>query len=92
MWSWHVTERILDPQGFAYGTNTPYLFLIYSILTEIGLFLIGFYLLKTHVRDWVAWMFIIGAALLFILMFIFKDMPPFVYYVLTLVMSVALLV
>jgi hypothetical protein len=92
LWSWHVTERMLDPQGFADGTNTPYLFLIYSVLTQIGLFLIGFYLLKAHIKDWVAWMFIIGSAVLFILMIIFRDMPPFVYYVLTLVMSVAFLV
>ena len=45
--SWVVAERIISPEKFANGTNTPYLFAIYSILTQVGLFLFGFLLLKT---------------------------------------------
>jgi hypothetical protein len=91
LWSWSVTERIISPEGFVTGNNTPYLFLIYSILTQVGLFLIGFFMLKTAVANWLGWMFIIGSLLLFILMGIFRDMPPFVYYVLTLVLAISLL-
>jgi hypothetical protein len=88
LWSWHITERFLDPEGFANGTNTPYLFLIYSVLTQAGLVLVGWFLLKTPLANWMGWMFILGSVLLFILMVIFKDMPPLSYYILTLVFSV----
>jgi hypothetical protein len=92
LWSWHVTERIIDPQGFAEGTNTPYLFLIYSVLTQVGLLLLGLFLWKSFVPHWISWMLIIGSGLIFILLVIFKDMPPFVYYVLTIILAVTLLI
>lgn len=89
-WCWHVTERIIKPEAFANGTHTPYLFLVYSLLTQIGLVLIGILLLRSDVVNWVGWMFIIGSGAFFLLMVIFKDMPPFVYYVMTLIASVVL--
>ncbi len=92
LWSWHVTERFLHPEGFANGTNTPFLFLIYSVFTQAGLALMGWYLLKIPLANWIGWMFILGSVLLFILMVIFKDMPPFTYYLITLVFSIVLYV
>ena len=92
LWSWVVAERIISPEKFANGTNTPYLFAIYSILTQVGLFLFGFFLLKTTFVNWVGWMFMLGSGTLFILMVIFKDMPPVVYYLLTLTLSVVLII
>ncbi|MGW8315806.1 MAG: hypothetical protein ACWGNV_09425 [Bacteroidales bacterium] len=90
LWTWHVTERILHPEGFAKGTNTPYLFWVYSMLTQIGLFLAGWFLLRMPLANWPGWMLIAGSVLLFILMVVFKDMPPFVYYLLTLVLAITL--
>jgi hypothetical protein len=92
LWSWHVTERLISPEQFARGTNTPYLFAIYSVLTQAGLFLLGVILFKTAMANWVSWMFMTGSVLLFILMVILKDMPPFVYYILTLILSVVLFI
>lgn len=91
LWSWLVTERIISPEKFANGTNTPYLFAIYSIFMQVGLFLFGFLLLKTTLVNWVSWVFMLGSSTLFILMVIFKDMPPFVYYLLTLTLSVVMI-
>lgn len=91
LWTWHVTERIIHPEGFARGNLTPYLFLAYSLLTQAGLLIIGYVMIRSNMISWVGWMFLIGSASLFVLMVIFKDMPPFVYYLLTLVFSVALL-
>jgi hypothetical protein len=90
LWCWIVIERIINPEDFAYGRNTPFLFPAYSLLTQLGLVFIGIMLLKSSMANWIAWMFIIGSAILFLLMVIFKDMPPFVYYVLTIVAAVAL--
>lgn len=92
LWSWHVAERISNPEGFARGTNTPYLFVIYSVLTQIGLIFVGILLLNTFLANWVGWMFIIGGTLLFILMVIFRDMPPFAYYMITVITAVVLFV
>jgi hypothetical protein len=90
LWCWHLWERIVQPEAFAKGLHTPYLFLLYSMLTQAGLVLVGILLLKSPVVNWVGWMFIIGAGVFFLLMLIFKDMPPFVYYVLTMIASVVL--
>lgn len=90
LWTWHVTERIIHPVGFVNGTNTPHLFLVYSLLTQVGLALAGWFLLRMPVPDWPGWMLIFGSAILFILMLVFKDMPPFVYYLLTLVLAITL--
>jgi len=90
LWCIHITERIIDPSGFAHGSNTPYLFLVYSIFTIIGLLLFGILLLKTSLGSWTGWMFIAGSIIILGLMVLFKDMPPFVYYLLTLIFSFAL--
>lgn len=91
LWSWHCVERMISPEGFAYGTLTPGLFLIYSILTQAGLMVFGILLLGTDLPGWTGWMLIAGTALISVLMIIFKDMPPFVYYVFTLVLAIKLL-
>jgi hypothetical protein len=90
LWSWHVVERIVSPEGFASGNNTPYLFVIYSILTQFGLILLGIFLLNTEIKKWVGVMFIAGGAVLFLLMVVFKDMPPFAYYILTMIAAVVI--
>jgi 4-hydroxybenzoate polyprenyltransferase len=53
--------------------------------------LIGFLLLHTGFPAWAAWSLIGGSLLFFILYVIFKDMPPFVHYVLGLILGVVLL-
>lgn len=92
LWSWHVIERIISPEGFARGTNTPFLFVLYSILTQFGLILLGIFLLYSNYSNWVGKAMIAGISLLFILMLIFKDMPPFVYYIFTMILAVVLIV
>jgi hypothetical protein len=72
------------------GINTTYIFLLYSLLTQVGLVLVGIILLRSGIANWVGWMFIIGSAAFFLLMVIFRDMPPFVYYVLTMIAAVTL--
>ena len=88
LWCWHVWERAVGPESFVSGTNTPYLFGLYSMLTQIGLILVGIAVLRSDLANWVGWMFVIGSSTFLILMLIFKDMPPFVYHVLTLTAAV----
>jgi hypothetical protein len=91
LWSWHCVERLISPEGFVNGTLTPGLFLVYSLFTQAGLILFGILLLGTDLASWTGWMLILGMALLSVLMIIFKDMPPFVYYVFTLILAIKLL-
>jgi hypothetical protein len=90
LWNWHVAERIIDPVAFANNTNTPYLFVMYSILTQAGMVFIGIMLLNSIVANWVGWTFIIGSVFFLLMLIIFKDVPPFVYYVLTMIAAVVL--
>jgi len=92
LWSWHCIERMISPEGFVNGTLTPYLFILYSILTQAGLIVFGIFLLQTGLANWTGWMLIGGIALISLLMIIFKDMPPFVYYLFTFVLAIKLLV
>jgi hypothetical protein len=91
LWSWHCIERMISPEGFVNGTLTPRLFLLYSIFTQAGLIFFGVYLLGTNLSGWLGWMLVGGTALISVLMIVFKDMPPFVYYVFTLVLAIKLL-
>ena len=91
LWSWHCLERLVSPEGFVQGENTAYLFLLYSILTMAGLLVMGLFLLRTGLPAWLGWMLIGGTTLVAVLMIVFKDMPPFVYYVFTLVLGIRLL-
>ncbi len=91
LWFWSCLERISSPEGFIYGNNTPYLFAIYSVLTQVGMVMVGWMLLNADMADWIGWMFTIGGIALFVLMVIFKDMPPFVYYIITSVLAINLI-
>ena len=65
LWCWHLRERTINPEAFVKGLNTPYPFVIYSILTQVGIALIGILLLRSCIVNWVGWMFIIGSGVFF---------------------------
>lgn len=90
LWSWHVYGRAVDPAAFASGELAAWPFALYSLLTMAGLVLIGMALLQTQMAPWVGWLSIGAAALFLVLGVIFRDMPPFVYYVVTLTAGIML--
>jgi len=90
-WCAHVYLRAVDPQAFALGALPAWHFKVYTLLTLAGFFWLGIEL--QHLLDG-AWQgfFLMGASMLiFILYQQFKDMPPFVYYLLALVLGVSIL-
>ena len=93
LWSIHVYLRMTAPEGWINGEflYIGHLFVIYSILTQLGLVLLGLKILNSDFSPWVGWMFAVGGGLFFLLMIVFKDMPPFVYYVLTSIASIYVL-
>lgn len=90
LWSWSVYLRTNDPKAFVEGTLPGWQFIAYTILTQAGLVAFGIVLLRSGLPGWVGWMVIGGSLLFFSLYLIFKDMPPFVYYILTLVTGIML--
>ena len=85
LWIWHVYLRAIDPQLFTDRGIPIWYFATYTFLTQIGLALFGIALLRTEIQNWIGWMVIGSMGLFFVLTIIFRDMPPFVYYVVTLI-------
>jgi len=84
LWSWNVYLRAIDPQAFAAGTLPAWPFILYTILTQAGLAAFGSGLSRSTLPHWAGWVLTGGSLLFFLVYLIFKDMPPFAYYILTL--------
>lgn len=90
-WIWSVVLRTVKPELFAKNELPGWLFGMYSFLMQLSLasFGIAFWLQGTH-RVLGAGIFL-GALLVLGLFLKFKDMPPFVYYAMTLAIGLTLL-
>lgn len=62
----------------------------YTILTQIALIIVGFVLLQTGYQAWLGWGTVVLAAISLIAFLVFKDMPPFTHYLITLVIGIIL--
>ena len=91
-WDWHLYVRVVNPEGFARGTILGWPFVVYSILTQFGLIAFGVAYLRGEYPRWLGWTTIAATGALFILFLIFKDMPPFVYYVITILAGVVMVI
>jgi hypothetical protein len=90
LWSWHVYLRAVDPARFTAGEIPFWLFAGYSLLTLIGLALLGLAVLRMGMPAWLAWLCMGGAGILLVLAVLLGDMPPFVYYLITLTVGIIL--
>ena len=61
------------------------------MLTEIGLAILGYALLSSVLPSWIGWMLIGSMVLLLVLTLIYRDMPPLMFYLVTLIAGIALL-
>ena len=85
LWSWSMYQRMVDPATFTSGTPLAWQFMAYSLLTQFGLVAMGVINLQSGLPNWVGWLYIGGGILFFVGYLVFKDMPPFVYYLVTLI-------
>lgn len=90
-WVRHVYLRTIDPPAFVNGSLPGWHFALYTLLTTGGFLIIGVALLWMGFSPWAGWILVGGASLFFILYVIFKDLPPFFYYLLGLVLGFVLL-
>jgi xanthine/uracil permease len=91
LWCWRVWLRAVDPPMWTAREIPLWLFGGYSLLTIAGLALIGTALRRSRIDAWVGRLAIGAAALFLVLGILFGDMPPFVYYLVTLTIGLKLL-
>jgi hypothetical protein len=90
-WSWSTARRGARHQEFAMGTLPGWPFATYVWLTLAGLSAVGVGLLLADLPAWTGWL-TLGADLLFALAYLrFRDIPPFVFYLLLVPIGIALL-
>lgn len=91
LWDLHVYQRAVDPAAFVNGQLTAWLFPAYTLLTLFGLLILGLSFIQVGLPGWLGYGTAVAAVLLTVAFFVFNDMPPFVYYVITLIGAVVLL-
>jgi len=89
-WTWYVTLRAADSTAFVRDSLPGWQFTVYTLFTMGAFLLIGIALLRMGFPTWAGWLLVGSSILLFILYVIFKDMPPFVYYLLGLALAFVL--
>jgi hypothetical protein len=82
--------RMTNPESWVLVSPPHPLFLAYTLLTQAGLFVFGAILLRTKTSPRLGWALVGGALLLFSMTLIFRDMPPFAYYLLLLAAGLGL--
>jgi hypothetical protein len=90
-WDWHVWLRAIKPAEFAQGLLPSWLFPTYTLITQAALVLFGIGLLQAGYPAWLGWASIIYPLLLFTAYLAFRDMPPFTYYLLTLLVGIVMI-
>jgi hypothetical protein len=90
-WSWSVYLRAIRIADFAHGRLPGWPFTTYVWLTITALMLLGVGLLAGGYPAWSGWL-TIGAAASFLAIYVrFKDIPPFVFYLLLPMVGVVML-
>ena len=90
-WTIHVIQRAKKPSYFVNKKLSSFYFPFFTIATILGLIFIGIELLNENMAPVIAWLTIGTNAVFLILYLIYKDMPPFFYYIMTLIIGFMLL-
>ena len=90
-WSWSAYRRALSPRDFALGQLPGWSFAVYLSLTFGGLALLGPGLLAGGWPAWLGWGVIAADALFVVAYLRYRDIPPFVFYLLLIVVGIAVL-
>ena len=91
LWDGLVYLRAVDPEGFVEGRLVGWLFPAYTLLTQVGLLAFGVSYLRAGYPAWLGGVTVGGAIIFFIIYLVFRDIPPFVYYILTFIAGIVLM-
>ncbi len=90
-WARHLAARISSPRRFARGELPRLPFQAYSVLTAIGLVAFGLAFWLEGFDQLLGLGLAAGGMIALVVFYIVKDMPPFVYYAMTLVVGLVML-
>ncbi len=90
-WGWSLYLRGTRVSEFAFGTLPGWPFATYVLLTIGGIALLALGLLVGDFRTWLGWL-TLGTDVVFLAAYLrFKDIPPFVFYLLLTLVGLAVL-
>lgn len=89
-WSYSCWLRAADPVRFAVGLQPGWPFHFYVIATLVGLASLGLALIVEDVAAWTGWLVVTADLVLGVAYSITGDLPPFVFYLLLIVVAVVL--
>ena len=81
-WAWSLYLRGTRVSEFAFGTLPAWPFATYVLLTIGGIVLVALGLLAGDFRPWLGWISLAADAVFLAGYIAFKDIPPFVFYLL----------
>ena len=90
-WDGHVYLRAIDPEGFVEGGPIGWLSTAYVLLTQAGLLAFGVSYLRAGYPAWLGGITVAGAVIFFIVFFVLRDIPPLLYYILTFIVGIRLM-
>ena len=86
-WSWSCWLRGLDPVGWASGEQPGWPFRAYVLLTLGGVAALGIGVWAADLPGWLGWLVVVADAGYLAVFLATGDIPPFVFYVLLLVVG-----
>ncbi|HWO81424.1 hypothetical protein [Gaiella sp.] len=90
-WGWSLYLRGTRVSDFAFGTLPSWPFATYVLVTIAGIALLALGLLTGDFPVWLGWVTLAAGAVFLVGYLRFRDIPPFVFYVLLTVVGVAVL-
>jgi hypothetical protein len=91
-WAYSCYRRAVSPAAFARGELPGLPFATYVLLTIAGLALSGGGLLTADYPSWLGWVVLVADAVFLIAYVVTRDIPPFVFYLVTLLAGVVIAV
>jgi hypothetical protein len=93
LWIWHLILRINDPPAFATARLPTWHFTLYALLTPLGLLICGVsFWLHGAYSSWLGIGLVVASLIYLGIMAIYRDIPPFLFYLLTLIVGLVLLI
>lgn len=90
-WWWSLFLRGTRLSDFAFGELPSWPFATYVLLTVAGIALLGLGFLLGEFQTWLVWVTLVADAVFLVGYLRFRDIPPFVFYVLLTVVGVGVL-
>ena len=91
-WIVYIYLRTISPENFVHSLYPGWLFPAYSFLTLLAILVLGMEMYRLKFPRWLSLFTMISAVLLALAFLVLKDLPPLLYYIVSLVDGIAVLV